>query len=185
MISSVAVALQAIQWAEARLSARDATLALVSHDRAFLEALATGFLELDRDGTHFHAVSGPGCYSRFRQVGFQLCLVHSVAAPAVPPGVMSPGEIALGLPEGCVRVAWVCYGVAPHCGWQAIELGHGLKQACLQGAPCRSHASLPLFNFSVCWNVILAIAATNLQSVVFRGLLVMVEQVLFDSASHA
>lgn len=59
--------LQAIQWAEARLSARDATLALVSHDRAFLEALATGFLELDRDGTHFHSVSGPGCYSKFRE----------------------------------------------------------------------------------------------------------------------
>jgi len=60
---------QAIQWAEQRLRAPGSSLVLVTHDRAFLEALATGILELDRDGIHMHDFSGRGSYQRFREVG--------------------------------------------------------------------------------------------------------------------
>ncbi len=61
--------MQAIQWAEQRLRAPGSSLVLVTHDRAFLEALATGILELDRDGIHMHDFSGRGSYQRFREVG--------------------------------------------------------------------------------------------------------------------
>jgi len=58
--------LQAIQWAEERLASRNSGLAVVSHDRIFLESLATGYLEIDKDGTHLHHVSGPGSYKQFQ-----------------------------------------------------------------------------------------------------------------------
>jgi len=59
---------QAIQWLEQRLTARGSTLAMVTHDRAFMEATCTGILELDSDGAHLHSFGGPGSYARFRQV---------------------------------------------------------------------------------------------------------------------
>ena len=59
---------QAIRWMEAALAGRDTTLVLVTHDRAFLEALATGLLELDAGTTHQYAFGGAGCYDRYRQV---------------------------------------------------------------------------------------------------------------------
>ncbi len=60
-------AAQAIQWLERRLTGRGSTLAMVTHDRAFMEATCTGVLELDRDGAHLHGFGGPGSYARFRQ----------------------------------------------------------------------------------------------------------------------
>jgi hypothetical protein len=60
-------AAQAIQWLERRLTGRGSTLAMVTHDRAFMEATCTGVLELDRDGAHLHGFGGPGSYTRFRQ----------------------------------------------------------------------------------------------------------------------
>lgn len=59
---------QAIQWAERRLRAPGSSLVLVTHDRAFLEAVSTAVLELDRDGVHLHPFGGRGCYTRFREV---------------------------------------------------------------------------------------------------------------------
>ncbi len=53
---------------ESALSGRDTTLVLVTHDRAFLEALATGLLELDAGTSHQYAFGGAGCYDRYRQV---------------------------------------------------------------------------------------------------------------------
>lgn len=53
---------------EKALSDRKVTLVLVTHDRAFLEALATGLLELDGGKAHFHPFGGNGCYDQFRQV---------------------------------------------------------------------------------------------------------------------
>jgi ATPase subunit of ABC transporter with duplicated ATPase domains len=53
---------------ESVLTGRDMTLVLVTHDRAFLEALATGLLELDAGTTHQYAFGGAGCYDRYRQV---------------------------------------------------------------------------------------------------------------------
>ena len=64
----LAVAGQAIQWAERRLRAPGSSLVLVTHDRAFLEAVSTAVLELDRDGVHLHPFGGRGCYTRFREV---------------------------------------------------------------------------------------------------------------------
>ncbi len=52
---------------ESALSGRDTTLVLVTHDRAFLEALATGLLELDAGTSHQYAFGGAGCYDRYRQ----------------------------------------------------------------------------------------------------------------------
>ena len=60
---------QAIQWLERRLTARGASLAMVTHDRAFMEATCTGVLELDCGGAHLHGFGGPGSYARFRQAG--------------------------------------------------------------------------------------------------------------------
>ena len=52
---------------ELALSGSDTTLVLVTHDRAFLEALATGLLELDAGTAHQYAFGGAGCYDRYRQ----------------------------------------------------------------------------------------------------------------------
>lgn len=54
---------------EKALSDRNVTLILVTHDRAFLEAIATGLLELDAGKAHMYAFGGNGCYDRYRQVG--------------------------------------------------------------------------------------------------------------------
>ena len=65
---AVVLAGQAIQWAERRLRAPGSSLVLVTHDRAFLEAVSTAILELDSDGVHLHPFGGRGCYGRFREV---------------------------------------------------------------------------------------------------------------------
>ena len=59
---------QAIRWMEKALSDRNVTLILVTHDRAFLEAIATGMLELDAGKAHLYSFGGNGCYDRYRQV---------------------------------------------------------------------------------------------------------------------
>ena len=53
---------------ESRMTASNTTLILVTHDRAFMEAVCTGILELDQGTAHLHAFGGPGSYDRFRQV---------------------------------------------------------------------------------------------------------------------
>ena len=73
---------QAIQWAERRLRAPGSSLVLVTHDRAFLEAVSTAILELDRDGVHLHPFGGRGCYGRFREVtGTAGCPCRVLLAP--------------------------------------------------------------------------------------------------------
>ncbi|KAK9833294.1 hypothetical protein WJX81_003890 [Elliptochloris bilobata] len=57
----------AIQWLERKLTARGTTLAMVTHDRAFMEASCTSVLELDCGSAHLHSFGGPGSYARFRQ----------------------------------------------------------------------------------------------------------------------
>ena len=57
---------------EARLAGRDVTLVLVTHDRAFLEALSSGLLELEAGAAHMHAFGGDGCYDRYRAVSLLL-----------------------------------------------------------------------------------------------------------------
>ena len=76
---------QAIQWLERRLTARGATLAMVTHDRAFMEATCTGVLELDAGGAHLHGFGGPGSYARFRQARNGLeCILYP--NPKILPG---------------------------------------------------------------------------------------------------
>ena len=53
---------------EARLTGSNTTLILVTHDRAFMESVCTGILELDQGTAHLHSFGGPGSYDRFRQV---------------------------------------------------------------------------------------------------------------------
>ena len=53
---------------EARLTSSNTTLILVTHDRAFMESVCTGILELDQGTAHLHSFGGPGSYDRFRQV---------------------------------------------------------------------------------------------------------------------
>ncbi len=40
---------------------------LVSHDRAFMEAVCSRILELDQGSAYAHALGGPGSYELFRQ----------------------------------------------------------------------------------------------------------------------
>lgn len=61
---------------EARLTSSNTTLILVTHDRAFMESVCTGILELDQGTAHLHAFGGPGSYERFRQV----CICAALAS---------------------------------------------------------------------------------------------------------
>ena len=54
----------AIEWLEAHLAALDAGVVFVSHDRWFLESVATGVLELDRGRGRYEK----GSYSNWRRV---------------------------------------------------------------------------------------------------------------------
>jgi ATPase subunit of ABC transporter with duplicated ATPase domains len=53
---------------EEHFSSRDVSLVVVTHDRAFMEAVCTSVLELEDGEAHFHSFGGPGSYARFRQV---------------------------------------------------------------------------------------------------------------------
>lgn len=66
---------------EARLTSSNTTLILVTHDRAFMESVCTGILELDQGTAHLHSFGGPGSYDRFRQV----CICAEL--PLCPAGV--------------------------------------------------------------------------------------------------
>lgn len=59
---------QAIRFMEEQFSTRDTSLVVVTHDRAFMEAVCTSVLELENGEAHFHSFGGPGSYERFRQV---------------------------------------------------------------------------------------------------------------------
>ena len=66
---------------EARLTSSNTTLILVTHDRAFMESVCTGILELDQGTAHLHSFGGPGSYDRFRQVCICVGPNHFVLHP--------------------------------------------------------------------------------------------------------
>ena len=71
---------------EKALSDRNVTLILVTHDRAFLEAIATGMLELDAGKAHLYPFGGNGCYDRYRQVGPSPRTEESLVYPELESG---------------------------------------------------------------------------------------------------
>lgn len=61
---------QAIKWMEDNFCTRGLSLVVVTHDRAFMEAVCTSVLEMEAGEVHMHSFGGPGSYARFREVGF-------------------------------------------------------------------------------------------------------------------
>jgi len=65
---------QAINWMEEHFCGRDMSLVVVTHDRAFMEAVCTSVLEMEAGEVHLHSFGGPGSYARFREVA--PCRMH-------------------------------------------------------------------------------------------------------------
>lgn len=61
---------QVIRWLEQYLTTQDISVVVVTHDRAFMEAVCTSVLELESGEVTLHNFGGPGSYDRFRQVCF-------------------------------------------------------------------------------------------------------------------
>lgn len=53
---------------EACFTSPDTALVVVTHDRAFMEAVCTAVLELDAGEAHLYQFGGEGSYARFREV---------------------------------------------------------------------------------------------------------------------
>ena len=60
--------MQVIRWLEQYLTTQDISVVVVTHDRAFMEAVCTSVLELESGEVTLHNFGGPGSYDRFRQV---------------------------------------------------------------------------------------------------------------------
>lgn len=69
----VSAGLQAIDWMEEHFCGRDMSLVVVTHDRAFMEAVCTSVLEMEAGEVHLHSFGGPGSYARFQEVN-ALCM---------------------------------------------------------------------------------------------------------------
>lgn len=108
---------QAIQWLERKLTARGTTLAMVTHDRAFMEATCTGVLELDAGGAHLHGFGGPGSYARFRQArnGSEIIPYHNLNASARraarDASSRSHGD-GVNVTQECLLKVWLVYAQA-------------------------------------------------------------------------
>jgi hypothetical protein len=96
--------LQAIRWMEGRFTAPDTSLVVVTHDRAFMEAVCTSVLELDAGEAHLHAFGGPGSYDRFREaralhLAPSFCRIHVLSMRKFGARRWDPVSIP---------AAWVC-----------------------------------------------------------------------------
>ncbi|KAK9917578.1 hypothetical protein WJX75_006012 [Coccomyxa subellipsoidea] len=59
---------KAIKWMEDNFCTRGLSLVVVTHDRAFMEAVCTSVLEMEAGEVHMHSFGGPGSYARFREL---------------------------------------------------------------------------------------------------------------------
>jgi ATP-binding cassette subfamily F protein uup len=59
------LSIEALQWLEAELSSRSVTALVVTHDRAFLDAVCSEVLELDSSTVYRHRGSGTGTYDTY------------------------------------------------------------------------------------------------------------------------
>lgn len=68
VVDKISHAVQVIKWLEQYLTSKDVSVVVVTHDRAFMEAVCTSVLELEAGEVNIHNFGGPGSYDRFRQV---------------------------------------------------------------------------------------------------------------------
>lgn len=65
-VTKVLPGLQFISWMSDTILSDDMTILLVTHDRAFMEAMCTKVLELDHGKGYLYDLGGPGSYKEFQ-----------------------------------------------------------------------------------------------------------------------
>jgi hypothetical protein len=65
-VTTVLPGLQFISWMSDTILSDDMTILLVTHDRAFMEAMCTKVLELDHGKGYLYDLGGPGSYKQFQ-----------------------------------------------------------------------------------------------------------------------